>query len=332
MTNSSKTALVLGATGGIGGAVAARLIRQGWTVRALVRDPAQAATTWKGWGRDPEWIQGDALNQAQVIAAARGVDAIVHAVNPAGYQNWSKVVLPMAENTVAAARASGARIVLPGTIYNFEPASTPVIGADSSQTPRSAKGRIRVRMERLIEDAGPEVRGLIVRAGDFFGAEGRSTWFSQGVIEPGKQQKRLMNIARGPGHSWAYLPDLAEAIVALMEIEDRLAPFERVQFEGYVDTTGRGMIEAIRAAIGRKVPEQAFPWWLMRLLAPFGGFPGEVAEIAPYWKHPARFDNRRLVELLGFEPRTPLAEAVATTLEALDALDRPVEVAQFQTA
>ena len=70
----------------------------------------------------------------------------------------------------------------------------------------------------------------------------------------------------------------------------------------------------------------------MRLLAPFGGFPREVAEIATYWKHPARFDNGRLVELLGDEPRTPLAEAVGATLAALDALDRPIEARRLQAA
>lgn len=327
-----KTALVLGATGGIGGAIAARLVRRGWKVRAVVRDPVRAASDWKGWGRDPEWIRGDAMNRAQVAAAAESVQAIVHAVSPAGYRNWAETVLPMAENTVAAARLAGARIVLPGTIYNYDVARTPVISEQTPQQPQTEKGRIRVRLERLIEDAAPEARGLIVRAGDFFGAEAKSSWFSQALIEPGRPQRRLLNTARSAGHSWAYLPDLAEAVVQLMEAEDRLAPFERVQFEGYCDTTGHGMIEAVRAAIGRDVVERPFPWTLMRLLAPFGGFPGEVAEIATYWQHPARFDNGRLVELLGAEPRTPLAEAVGATLAALDALDRPVATHRLQTA
>ena len=59
---------------------------------------------------------------------------------------------------------------------------------------------------------------------------------------------------------------------------------------------------------------------MMRALAPFGGFPREAAEIAPHWRHPVRLDNRRLVELLGEEPRTPLDEAVAVTREAMGCL------------
>ncbi len=39
---SNKIALVLGATGGIGGEVARRLTARGWTIRALHRHPATA--------------------------------------------------------------------------------------------------------------------------------------------------------------------------------------------------------------------------------------------------------------------------------------------------
>lgn len=41
-----------------------------------------------------------------------------------------------------------------------------------------------------------------------------------------------------------------------------------------------------------------------------------VRGLQPFWRHPVRLDNARLVALLGEEPRTPLDEAVATTLAA----------------
>jgi peptide-methionine (R)-S-oxide reductase len=43
----------------------------------------------------------------------------VHAVNPPGYRGWSRLVLPMLDNTIAAASAVGATIVLPGTVYRL---------------------------------------------------------------------------------------------------------------------------------------------------------------------------------------------------------------------
>lgn len=333
MELTQKTALVLGATGGVGGAVAERLLARGWRVWALARDTTKAEAAWAERDGRLSWIAGDAMNREDVIAAAKGVQAIVHAVNPPGYQNWERLVLPMMQNTLAAARAAGgARIVLPGTIYNYDPSQTPVVDADTPQAPRSRKGKIRVRLERMLQDAAPTTPSLIVRAGDFFGPDARSSWFAQGMVRPGQPIRRLLNPAIGRGHSWAYLPDLAETIVQLTDAEDRLAPFERVQFEGYCDTTGQGMVQAIRRAIGRDVPVHGFPWWAMQLAAPFGGFPREATEIAPYWRHPMRFDNRRLVELIGQEPRTPLDVAVTTTLEALGCLDRPAGELRPQTA
>jgi nucleoside-diphosphate-sugar epimerase len=136
------------------------------------------------------------------------------------------------------------------------------------------------------------------------------------MVPAGRPVRRLLNPAVGAGHSWAYLPDLAETFVRLMNASDRLERFERVQFAGYCDVSGRGMTDAVRRALGREVPVRAFPWWVMRLLAPFGGFPAEVAEIEGYWRHPVRLDNRRLIALLGEEPATPLDTAVARSLAA----------------
>ena len=107
----TRTALALGATGGVGGETAAALLRHGWHVKALARDRVRAAAN-RNVPAGIEWLQGDALDRDSVIAAARGAALIVHAVNLAGYRNWS-VVLPMIDNSIAAARASGALILFP---------------------------------------------------------------------------------------------------------------------------------------------------------------------------------------------------------------------------
>ena len=112
--NAGRTALVIGAAGGVGGESASALIRHGWRVRALTRRP-QPATP------GIEWVAGDAMNAADVLAAAAGAAVIVHAANPPGYRDWDTLVLPMLDNTIAAAGAVGARIVLPGTVYNYGP-------------------------------------------------------------------------------------------------------------------------------------------------------------------------------------------------------------------
>ena len=306
---TTKKALVLGATGGVGGSVAAALACHGWQVRGMARD----VTSLRNQGQ-MEWVQGDAMQRADVMRAAEGAAVIVHAVNPPNYMNWDKLVLPMIDNTIAAAKAVGACVALPGTVYNYDPAKTPIVDADTPQNPKSRKGAIRVALEQRLEQAAPEVPSLILRAGDFFGPGARSSWFAQAMVAPGKPVRRIVNPARGGGHSWAYLPDLAETFARLLDRPERLRPFERVQFEGLYDDTGMRMVDAIRRVGGRKVPVYGFPWWAMRLLAPFASFPREAAEIAPVWQHPMRFDNTRLVELIGSEPRTPLDEAMWATL------------------
>jgi len=307
-------ALVLGATGGVGGAVARTMLARGWAVTALVRDPVRAAAAW-GASAAPAWRGGDAMSRADVVGAAVGADVIVHAVNPPGYRGWDRLVLPMLDNTLAAARGAGARIVLPGTLYNYDPAATPVVDEETPQRPRGRKGAIRVEMETRLAEAAPEVQSLILRAGDFFGPGAGQSWFAQALAQP--PLTRIVNPGTpGVAHAWAFLPDLAEAIVRLLDLPpDRLRPCERLQFPGHDDADGAGMVAAIRRASGRfDLPERRFPWALMRALAPFGGFPREVMEVRAFWTHAMRLDGRRLTTLIGDPPHTVLDEAVAVSL------------------
>ncbi|MGO4350560.1 NAD(P)H-binding protein [Rhizobium sp. RAF36] len=321
MTEDRKIALVLGATGGIGGSVARNLAGRGWHIRALNRDAAKASRSQPAF----EWVQGDAMNAADVAAAADGASVIVHGVNPPGYRDWEKLVLPMLGNTIAAARAVGARIVLPGTVYNFGPDAFPILREDSPQNPVTRKGAIRAEMERRLKraaDAGTGV--IIVRAGDFFGpgATGNS-WFSQ-IVAPGKPVKTLKNPSpKGIGHQWAYLPDVAETMAELIERASSLPDFAVYHMDGFWDRDGRQMAEAIRRVSGGRAKIGAFPWWIVPLAAPFVTVMREVKEMGYLWKEPIRMSNEKLVAELGREPQTPVDDAVRASLMALGCLPKP---------
>jgi nucleoside-diphosphate-sugar epimerase len=334
--NTKRTALVLGATGGIGGEIANALLTHGWAVRGLARDPAKAAANVHGGNPQVKWLAGDAMVQADVVGAAEGTQLIVHAVNPPGYRDWDKLVLPMIDNSIAAARAAGgARTALPGTVYNFDAANTPLLGEDSPQNPVSHKGAIRKELEARLEGSAlsGDVPVLILRAGDFFGPRVRSSWFAQAMVTPGKPVTRLTLLNRNIGHSWAYLPDLAETFARLLDAPERLRAFERVQFEGFWDPDGAALPAAVAAALGQPhLPIRSFPWWLMRLAAPIFSFPREAVDILPTWRHAIRLDNSRLVELLGREPRTPILKAMRTTLEGLKCLPASAAALRLQCA
>src|SRR6185503_11313363 len=124
-------------------------IARGWTVRALNRD-VEHAKRRLAWLGPVEWVQGDAMNPSQVVAAAAGTSVVVHAVNPPGYKNWKGLALPMLESTIAAARAEGARILLPGNVYNYGPDAFPRLSEASPQHPLTRKGAIRVAMEQRL--------------------------------------------------------------------------------------------------------------------------------------------------------------------------------------
>jgi len=315
-----KTALVLGATGGIGGEVTAALLRHGWTVRAMARNPEDARGEAPVALADATWVSGDAMIEADVRRASRSVQAIIHAVNPPGYRNWAGTVLPMIDNTIAAARETGARIVLPGTVYNYGPDAFPNLTEEAPQTPQTSKGRIRAELERRLEsESRAGAPALIVRFGDFFGPNARNNWFSMGLVKPGKRLDAITNPGKpGIGHAWSYLPDAGETIASLLDRSDKLQPFDRFHFSGTWDADGLEMARGIARAVGRPDTRiKALPWSLIRLAGLFQETPREIYETRYLWRTPVKLDNSRLVACLGKEPHTPLPEALRTTLASL---------------
>ena len=311
---SKNTVLILGATGGIGGEIARKLIREKWDVRALRRNTPQNEEHG-----DITWINGDALNAEQVAAAASGCSVIVHAVNPPGYRNWEQLVLPMLQNTINAAEQNDALIVLPGTVYNYGPDAFPLLRENSPQNPVTRKGAIRVQMERALFDwAQRGGKVLILRAGDFFGPQAGNNWFSQGLIKPGERPRIIKNPGKaGTGHQWAYLPDVAETLVALLARREQLNPFACFHMRGHWDEDGTAMTGAIqrvaqRAGVNAKV--KSFPWWLITAMAPFNATLHEMLEMRYLWEQAIQMDNAKLIDFLGHEPHTPLIEAVQNTL------------------
>jgi len=315
----NKTALVIGATGGVGSELARLLVKRGYRVRALHRHPEQAEARLASLGAI-EWLKGDALNAADVLRASAGVSLIVHAVNPPAYRNWKGLALPMLESSIAAARETGARLVFPGTVYNFGPETFPRVAESAPQRPRTRKGAIRVAMEqRLAQVAREGVPVLIVRAGDFFGAAGNNSWFTQALVRPGKPLSWLMYPGKPEvGHAWAYLPVLAEAIVQLLEREAELQSFEVFHFAGHWFPRGVQIAEATRRVAG--VPKAriwGFPWFAVYLLSPFVETFREMIEMRYLWNCALELDNRKLTAFLGEEPHTPLDQALHTTLREL---------------
>lgn len=312
-------ALLIGATGAFGGETARQLAAAGWRVRALHRRPDEASSQT---GLAAEWVKGDAMVRDDVLRAAEGAKVIVHAANPPGYRNWKGLALPMLENTIAAATRQGARILLPGNVYNYGPdAFGAPIDEAAPQTPRTRKGLIRVAMERRLAEAGQTgAKSLVLRAGDFFGPAYDGAWMGRIIFQAGKPVRALSYPGPlGVRHAWAYLPDLAATAVRLLEVEDELAAVASFQFAGHA-LTGEELRAAMQRVVGRSLSVRPFPWFALAALGPFNETFRELMEMRYLWRETVVMDEARLTAVLGAVPHTPIDQALETTLRALNCL------------
>jgi nucleoside-diphosphate-sugar epimerase len=317
-----KTALVIGITGSFGGHTAQAMLKHGWRIRALARNPEAAAQ--KAGPRTPiEWVKGDAMNPGDVMAAAEGVEVIVHAANPPGYRNWRGLAIPMLRATIAAAKRNGARIVFPGNVYNFAPDAGAHIAEDARQAPVTRKGKIRMEMETMLRITSVEgARVLIVRAGDYFGPAAPNSGLGWLTTRGGGRIRSVY--ATGPGevgHAWAYLPDLAETTARLLDREADLADFDIFHFGGQWLDRADALAASIRRVSGQpRLPIRPFPYPMIYALSPFVETFRELLEMRYLQRKPIGLDNAKLTAFLGQEPHTGLDAAIRATLDDMGCL------------
>jgi nucleoside-diphosphate-sugar epimerase len=172
--------------------------------------------------------------------------------------------------------------------------------------------------ERMREASDRGMRSIVLRAGDFFGG-GRGSWFDL-VIAKDIHRGRITY----PGpldvvHSWAYLPDLAAAMVRLAQVRAELDAFETFGFSGH-SVTGVDLARAIARATGRGMKTKRMSWWLIQLLRPVMPMSRELAEIEYLWRVPHRISGAKLQSAIGDVRATPLDQAVANALRELHAI------------
>src|SRR5258707_6258611 len=245
--------LVLGAAGQLGRAAAEAFHAAGWDVASLVRGQSSADVEP---GTEP--IEVDARDTEAVVEAARGADVVLHALN-VPYTQWSAVAVPLAEAAIAAARENGATLVFPGNLYIYGAGLPAIVDETTPIRPTSRKGEIRAEIEaRLRAAADQGVRVIILRSGDFFGGAGIGSYFDRILV-------REVSVVRltYPGpldvvHDWAYVPDLCDAMLRLVEARAALEPFAQFGFPGHA-VTGRALVGAIARACGRGFKVNGMP-------------------------------------------------------------------------
>ncbi|WP_306048553.1 NAD(P)H-binding protein [Oceaniradius stylonematis] len=305
-----STIVIAGAAGRIGHAAAEAFIEAGWTVRGIARGAKL--------GRLPagvEPVEADAMDREAMIAACAGADVVLHALNPP-YDKWDELAMPMAENVIAAARAAGATVMLPGNVYNYGTAVRPGLTEDTPMAPDTEKGRIRVAIEdrlRAESETGP--RSVVLRAGDFFGGPVDGSWFDLVIAKDLRKGRVVWPGRRDIDHAFAFMPDFARAFVMVADRRETLPPFARLHFAGHT-ATGQQFHAAMETAVGRPLRNGAAPWTIMRVIGLFNPLVREVVKMRYLWDTPHSLDNTRLEALIGAEPHTPLETALAEAVAA----------------
>jgi nucleoside-diphosphate-sugar epimerase len=273
-----KTVLILGSSGKVGARSAEAFAKAGWTVKRFDRKTGD--------------LKRDAV----------GVDVIVNGWNPPAYHAWDRIIPEITRQVIAAAKASGATVIIPGNVYNLDS-----VGGTWSESTRHApptrKGQVRETMERAYEASG--VQTIVLRAGNF--------------IDPGRKDDAmslllLRSLQSGkltsPGdpaalQAYCYVPDWAEAARQLAERRQTLRQFEDIPFPGYA-LSANELRDFYAKELSRPLKMALLPWWIFTMLAPFWELGREMAEMRYLYSLSHSLSAAKLTRLLpDFRPTPP---------------------------
>jgi nucleoside-diphosphate-sugar epimerase len=317
VSSSPPRVLIVGAAGRFGRCAISAFAAAGWHVIAQARSGAVPA------GARITATTTDVTDGATLAREAHGARAVVHAINPPLTQ-WRQDALPLLEGSITVARRTGATLMLPGNVYAFGEAMPAQLHIGTPVRPSTRKGAIRQAMEaRLVAGAADGLDSVVVRGGDFFGGSGRGNWFDEAIVKSIAHGKLVYPGPLDRAHAWAYLPDFAQAFVALASQPRGPATARRFHFAGHT-VDGAQLLSALEAAAQQVGIEPArgwrhagLPWPLIRAVGVVVPAWRELAEMAYLWRVPHALDGRALHDAVGPLPHTPLVEALAASLQAL---------------
>ena len=306
--------LVIGASGAFGSAICEALCERNHEVTALARKMQRPANL-----PDLHIRRGDALDGKAVMAAMEGQDAVVFAMN-APYHRWARVMPAACRNVAAAASAYGTTLLFPGNVYHLPTGPTP-LSEDAAPAPPTAKGELRLAMERRLNRAAAEgARTIILRMGDFFGGPGCREWWFREIVRHALEGGAITLPSMGKAcHQWAYLPDAARAAVLLLERRQELENSTCFHFSGDGQADNRRLVAAIETALGRSgIRTKSFPWPVIKAIGLFVPLLRELAAMQYLWDETLLLNDVKLRRFLGASFAPPRFEdAIAAPLTAM---------------
>jgi nucleoside-diphosphate-sugar epimerase len=233
---------VTGASGFIGGSVAATLVRRGHTVRGLVRS-AEKADICRGFGIDP--VIGALADTALLTREARLADAVINAASSDDRGAADTFIAALAGSGKTLIHSSGSSIVADRA--KGEP-SNAVFDEDTLLTPEPDK-RARVALDQAVLKA-PGVRAIVLCNsliyGDALGPPAHSVQLPR-LIDEARDSGTAHYIGRGLNRwSTVHIADVVELYLLALQ----RAPAGLFAFVENGEATFCDMAQAIGRALG----------------------------------------------------------------------------------
>jgi nucleoside-diphosphate-sugar epimerase len=237
----TSTHVVVGASGGIGRAVCAELVRRGLPVRAVTRSGTPVSGA--------EAVAADATDPPAMRAVTSDAAVVHHGVNPP-FATWRSAFPAATRALLDAAGAAGARLVFADDTRMYGLVDAPM-REDTPVAPVSGKGVLRAWLAEMVlaAHARGDVETVIGRAPELWGP-GVESLLAGGIFASAAEGRT----ARWPGDpdlpvTAGYTPDVGAALVELA-----LAPASATGRVWHTPvpppTTGRAFVERVFAAAG----------------------------------------------------------------------------------
>lgn len=305
-----KHIAVLGANGQLGNAVMQAFHQAGYQVTAVTRNGHV-----RGAPAPVKRVAADAMNLKQLKKAVRGAGFVFNGLNPP-YTHWVHVAIPMARNVIEAVRSTGAVHLFPGNVYNYGKQIPLRCDINTPMVADSVKSRIRIETEKMFALAAQKykLKTLIIRSGDVYGARG--SWFDLALMDKLQKNQFVYPGPMGVVHTWAYLPDLAQAFVAVANNHRQCGLFENLLYSGH-SLTGNELKTLAEQVCGRELMLLGMPWKLIKLGSIIVPMWREMADREYLWSRPHYLVDDRIKQIAGTLEETPPEIAMRNALQIL---------------
>jgi len=297
-------------TGAIGLATLEALRRRGEQVRLVNRSGTAPVPD------DVEILGGDASDPAFATAAAQGAQVVYQTLNPP-YHQWVELFPALQASVLAAAEATGARLVSMENVYMYGRPNGQPLTETRPHAAHTKKGQLRARMARDLMAAHQAGRVQVAtgRASDYFGPRGGAQSNVGDRVFPPALAGKTATVLGDPDqpHTYTYIPDIGEGLAVLGEHPD--APGEVWHLPNDPDTrTTRQLVDSIYRQAGQpRTRLRGTPVVLLRALGVINPTVRELVELQYEFQEPFVVDSSKITTKLDVHA-TPLDQALADTL------------------